>query len=82
LVQGNGELASVEVKDGVVLTEGVEESRRKVVGVVENVEELRAKLGVKSFGDFGDREVFKNGEVNSGKTWSIEFVASGVAEDV
>jgi hypothetical protein len=82
LVQRSRKRTAVEVKGGVVLTEGVQESWRKEVGVVENVEELRSELGVKGFGDFGYREVLEYGEINGGKTRPVEFVATGVTQNV
>src|ERR1700747_3665501 len=82
LVQRSWKRAAVEVKSGVVLTEGIQESRRKEVGVVENVKELRSELGSKGFGDFGYREVLEYGEINGCKTRPVEFVATSVTQDV
>ncbi len=50
--------------------------------MIENVEELRSELGVKGFGDFGNREVLEYGEINGGKTRPVEFVATGVTQNV
>src|SRR5258707_8797486 len=82
LVQPNRKIAAVEIKRRVVLTKGVQESRREEVTVIQDVKELRPELDIKGFRDLRNREIFENGEVNRGEARSIEFIASGSAEHV
>jgi len=64
------------------LAEGVQETWRQEIGVVEHVEELRPELDIEGFGDLVDWEVLKYGEVDRGEARPIEFVAAGIAEYV
>jgi hypothetical protein len=49
LVQCRGQTAAVRVKDGIVLSEGIQKTRGQKVRVIQDVEKLGAELQIERF---------------------------------
>src|SRR5579872_5633225 len=60
----------------------VKRLRRKKVGVVQNVEDLRSELNVESLRNSSDRVVLSRGKVQVYKFWTDNGIAAGIAQQI